>query len=160
MQTLSVAEYVELNEIGPQAKSNAAEAAEQDQTSDIPYNLDAWDGYAYERDRLFAAAHAYGSNLIVLSGDTHNSWASNLRDISGNAIGVEFAGTSISSPGMEATVSLTSLLEPAFVGMIEDLQYANLTDRGYLTVTFTETPGDRRVDLCVDRKITRLHPAC
>ena len=105
----------------------------------IPYNLDAWDGYYYEREMLFAAARAYGNNLVVLSGDTHNSWANNLRDMAGNAVGVEFAGTSVSSPGMEYYLGLTEEAEAGLVQLVEDLQYVNVTNRGYLAVTFTQT---------------------
>jgi alkaline phosphatase D len=42
----------------------------------IPYNLDAWDGYEFERDQLLSFAQQMGSRLVVLSGDTHNAWTS------------------------------------------------------------------------------------
>ncbi|TCS43170.1 alkaline phosphatase D family protein [Reinekea marinisedimentorum] len=103
----------------------------------IPYNLDAWDGYYYEREVLFGTVRAYGRNLVVVSGDTHNSWANNLSDASGNAVGVEFAGTSVSSPGMEYYLGTTADDEAGIVSIVDGLQYANLTDRGYLVVTFT-----------------------
>ena len=117
------------------------------QTPVVPYNLDSWDGYYYEREKLFAAARNYGSNLVVLAGDTHNAWASNLKDLAGNPIGVEFAGTSVSSPGMEseeylnlaANPALVPAFEPGMVQLVEDLKYVNLLNRGYMAVTFTET---------------------
>jgi alkaline phosphatase D len=105
----------------------------------IPYNLDAWDGYYYEREVLYGTALAYGSQLVVVSGDTHNAWANNLTDASGNAVGVEFAGTSVSSPGMEYYLGTTADDEDGIVSLVDGLQYANLTDRGYLVVTFTTT---------------------
>jgi alkaline phosphatase D len=37
----------------------------------LPANLDAWDGYPAARDRLLRAALDSGSNLLVLSGDSH-----------------------------------------------------------------------------------------
>lgn len=105
--------------------------------SSIPYNLDAWDGYYYEREVLYGTALAYGSNLVVVSGDTHNSWANNLTDASDNAVGVEFAGTSVSSPGMEYYLGTTADDEAGIVSLVDGLQYTNLTDRGYLVVSFT-----------------------
>src|SRR5690606_31437160 len=63
-------------------------------TTLLPYNLDAWDGYVAERETLLGTARAAGSNLVVLAGDTHNAWGSNLTDMDGNAAGVEFATAS------------------------------------------------------------------
>lgn len=109
----------------------------------LPYNLDAWDGYYVERETLLATAKAYSKNLVVLAGDTHNSWANNLKDMSGEKVGVEFATTSVSSPGMEEYLALTSQeqamqLEAAITLLIDDLQYTNLNDRGYMEVIYTK----------------------
>ena len=41
--------------------------------SAIPYNLDAWDGYEFERDAVLAYAQQLDSKLVVLAGDTHNA---------------------------------------------------------------------------------------
>jgi alkaline phosphatase D len=110
----------------------------------LPYNLDAWDGYYYEREVIYATARKYDKNLVVFSGDSHNGWAINLKDASGNQIGVEFAGTSVSSPGMEEYLSITSTemaqqLEAALTILIDDLVYANLNNRGFFVATFTAT---------------------
>ncbi len=111
-------------------------------TTLLPYNLDAWDGYFYEREVILGTAAAYGKNLVVLSGDTHNSWANNLKDNSGNNVGVEFATTSISSPGFEQSVGLPTMqasmqFEYAITTLIDDLLYANFNQRGFMEVTFT-----------------------
>lgn len=108
----------------------------------MPYNLDAWDGYYVNRETIFGTAKAYSKNLVVLAGDTHNSWANELKDINGNHVGVEFATTSVSSPGMEEYLGLTSTeqsmqLEGAISLLVDDLQYCNLNDRGFMEVTFT-----------------------
>jgi len=112
-------------------------------TTALPYNLDAWDGYAYEREVLFSTFKNLDKNLIVLAGDTHNSWANNLKDASGNNIGVEFATTSVSSPGMEEYVGLSTTqasisFENAISLLVDDLQYTNLNQRGFMTVKFTK----------------------
>ncbi|MGD9655292.1 MAG: alkaline phosphatase [Sulfuricurvum sp.] len=108
----------------------------------LPYNLDAWDGYYYEREVIYASVRGLDKNLVVLAGDTHNGWASNLKDSSGNQIGVEFATSSVSSPGMEEYLAITSTgmaqqLEAALTILVDDLEYANLNNRGFLVVTFT-----------------------
>lgn len=107
-----------------------------------PYNLDAWDGYQYEREVVLGTARALNRNLVVLAGDTHNAWASNLKDREGNQVGVEFAVASVTSPGLEEYLGLPEDLIPAAeqgIGLlVDDLDYLNINQRGYMVVTFTE----------------------
>ena len=114
-------------------------------TTVIPYNLDAWDGYAYERELVMQMAQALDKNLVVLSGDTHNAWASDLIDDSGNAVGVEFATSSVSSPGLETYLGLEGAddatlkqVELSFVAFINGLSYMNISQRGFMVVSFTQ----------------------
>ena len=65
---------------------------------------DAWDGYPAARQRISSAlASSTASNPIVLSGDVHSAWASDLLadygDPESRVIGTEFVGTSITSGG-------------------------------------------------------------
>ncbi|QDF66152.1 alkaline phosphatase [Shewanella sp. SNU WT4] len=107
----------------------------------IPYNLDAWDGYAYEREVILATARSSGKELVVIAGDTHNAWASELNDINGNRVGVEFATSSVSSPGLEYYLKLdpnqTAAIEGAVTELVGPLKYCNLYDRGCMILTFT-----------------------
>ncbi|ESQ85208.1 hypothetical protein AEAC466_05720 [Asticcacaulis sp. AC466] len=64
----------------------------------LPYNLDAWDGYPAERERLYEIAHRAKARLIVVSGDSHCAWANNLSDQNGQPVGVEIGVTAITSP--------------------------------------------------------------
>ncbi len=111
------------------------------QMPSIPYNLDAWDGYAYEREVVLGTAKSRNANLVVIAGDTHNAWANELKDINGDAVGVEFATSSISSPGMDLYLKLDKSkadeTEAAVLGLVEELKYANLFDRGFMTLEFT-----------------------
>lgn len=71
-------------------------------------NADSWDGYRAARTRVFdMIERAKLGNFAVLTGDVHSSWAYDLpRDPFGGydkatgkgSLGVEFAGTSVSSP--------------------------------------------------------------
>ncbi|WP_298452264.1 alkaline phosphatase D family protein [uncultured Marinobacter sp.] len=106
-----------------------------------PYNLDAWDGYQYEREVVLGTAKALDRNLVVLAGDTHNAWANNLKDINGDQIGVEFAAPSVSSPGLEEYLELDedqiSGAEQGISLLADDLDYLNINQRGFMIVTFT-----------------------
>ncbi len=112
----------------------------------IPLSTDQWDGYDFEREDLLNHAAQLQSRLVVVTGDSHNSWASQLTTADGAVVGVEFAGTSVSSPGAEGVIGLDNaeLFGPLAVGLIDDLNYADLVRRGYLAVTFS--PDDVTCD--------------
>lgn len=107
--------------------------------SGVPYNLDAWDGYEFERDELLAFAQQLGSRLVVLAGDTHNAWTSQLTTTDGEIAGVEFGGASVSSPGLDTVLGESSAgaFTPLVSTLVDDLVWANLVGRGYMHVTFT-----------------------
>lgn len=106
-------------------------------TTVLPYNLDAWDGYFMERERVFASFK--NKNVIVLAGDTHNAWQNNLTDNSKTPVGVEIATSSVSSPGLETYLGSSSAeLEQALQLLINDLQYCNLSQRGFVKLTITQ----------------------
>ena len=119
------------------------------QLPNIPYNLDAWDGYEVERYLVLAEALKNNLNLVVLAGDTHNAWANQLsvpKDITKpNAdqlnVGIEFATSSVSSPGFEEYLSLDTPqkvleAEAGVPQLVSGLRYINMSDRGYMLVTF------------------------
>lgn len=110
-------------------------------TTVAPYNLDAWDGYYAEREILYSTLKTLNKKVVVLAGDTHNAWASNLHTQTGDFVGVELATSSVSSPGMEKylNIPLAQLqqFEFAFTTLIDELNYTNLNQRGYLKVGFT-----------------------
>ena len=105
----------------------------------LPYNLDAWDGYPIEREQLYAVLS--GKNTVVLAGDTHNAWNNDLNDINGNKIGEEFACPSVSSPGFEGIFgddpATIAGIEQAFTLLIDGLKYFDGARRGYLLVEIT-----------------------
>ncbi|AZJ33446.1 alkaline phosphatase D [Tenacibaculum mesophilum] len=102
----------------------------------LPYNLDAWDGYFMERERILASFKS--KNVVVLAGDTHNAWYSDLKDNSGEKVAVEVATSSVSSPGLETYLGASATeLEGALGLLIDDLQYSNFSQRGYMKLTVT-----------------------
>lgn len=105
----------------------------------LPYNLDAWDGYPAEREKLFSLLK--GKNTVVLAGDTHNAWNNDLLDGSGNRIGEEFACSSVTSPGFEGLFGddpdTVKGVEQAFTLLIDNLKYFDASRRGYVMAGFT-----------------------
>jgi alkaline phosphatase D len=114
----------------------------------LPYNLDAWDGYPIQRETILQTIKAQGKKLITLSGDSHNAWFANVTTLAGEKVGVEFAGSSVTSPGFES-VGLGSLagsldgtavapgVQGTGLGLVDDLNYADTRRRGYLLMTAT-----------------------
>ncbi|UAB78562.1 alkaline phosphatase D family protein [Erythrobacter sp. SCSIO 43205] len=112
----------------------AAMAAE----AGVPLNMDAWDGYPAARTRVFEAARKVDANLVVLAGDTHNAWAFDLAH-EGEAVGVEFGTSSVSSPGFESYLASLppAVLEGALVSSNDELKWADTSQRGYMMVEMT-----------------------
>jgi alkaline phosphatase D len=105
----------------------------------IPRSTDAWGGYEAAREAVYAAARRLDKNLVVVAGDTHNAWASDLVDAAGNRIGVEFATPGVSSPGMEVTrrTDAPEVVAQWMVDNIPDLKYAETGHRGFMVLTAT-----------------------
>lgn len=118
----------------------------------LPYNLDAWDGYPAQREAILQTVKTQGKRLVTLSGDSHNAWFTQLTTLAGDKVGVEFAGTSVTSTGFESAGLGTlassidgSALVPqlgnaaigAGLGLIDDVSYCDTTRRGYLVMTVT-----------------------
>lgn len=138
LDQLGVSEYIALRDKGgvaPVALSGRGRLA----GTPLPWNLDAWDGYPAAREHVLALARELGKNLVVLAGDTHNAWASNLADANGTPVGVEFATASVSSPGLEhyRPGEQPAALADGLLGLIDALEYAETGHRGFMVVTAT-----------------------
>ncbi len=106
----------------------------------IPSNLDAWDGYPAERNKLYKLMNSANKKFISLAGDTHNSWISELEDLSGKKVGVELGAPSVTSPGI---TDILSLDKAKFVNSIvkinKELQWMDPSNRGYLSLDCRKT---------------------
>jgi len=104
----------------------------------LPSNMDAWDGYPAARKRVFDAALKADANLVVLAGDTHNAWAFDLTQ-DGSPVGVEFGGSSVSSPGFESYLTFVKpdTLAQSLVAENPQLKWADTSQRGYMAVELT-----------------------
>lgn len=117
---------------------------------DLPFNYDAWDGYVANRNRTFATLYENNiTNNIMLAGDSHASWVSDLVWLDGpqtgelgeydpltgrGSIGVEFAGSAVSSPsplGQNTTMNNTLSYMKLLTSVNPELQWTDLYYRGY-----------------------------
>ena len=114
----------------------------------LGYNLDAWDGYPVAREKLLATILAANKKLVVLSGDTHNAWHSQLTlagyisaSQAGVKVGEEFATPSVASVGLENYFSTlpSASVKQIFENVVDDLKWMDPSRRGYLKMTFTKT---------------------
>jgi len=114
----------------------------------LGYNLDAWDGYPVAREKLLATILAANKKLVVLSGDTHNAWHSQLTlagylsaSQAGVKVGEEFATSSVSSVGLESYFSTlpSANVKSIYESVVDDLKWMDPSRRGYLKMTFTKT---------------------
>ncbi|GGF27569.1 alkaline phosphatase D [Halobacillus andaensis] len=112
------------------------------------YSMDGWDGYIPARQRIIDFANEKDmDNLIVLTGDVHANWSSNLLadfdDLTSRILGAEFVGTSITSGGNGADKRADT---DRILKQNEHIQFFN-DYRGYVRceVTSTSWKTDYRV---------------
>lgn len=103
----------------------------------VPMWMDRWDGYPAARSRLLRAAQRADADLVMLSGDSHNAWAYSLAE-DGQPAGIEFAGHSVTSPGMEGEMGADPKdVAGAFVATNPELAWADTSQRGYMMIDIT-----------------------
>lgn len=121
-----------------------------------PFNLDAWDGYPAERERLYAAARAVNADFITLTGDTHNFWTLDLKDENGERAGTEFGVTSVSSPSRFERLNLPGVDFGTYTeDAAPEVLRHNAYDRGYLHLTLTREEAIAQlmvIDTCKSRE--------
>lgn len=109
-----------------------------------PLDYDAWDGYQANRNRTFQTLYENNiGNNIVIAGDSHANWVSDLIWLDNHpydpttgagSIGVEFAGTAISSPspaGQNISIAAANNASNYLVRSNRELQWSELYYRGY-----------------------------
>lgn len=108
------------------------------------YNTDAWDGYMANKNRTLKTLYDNNiGNNIVLAGDTHENWVADLtwleekdydQQSGAGAVGVEFAGTAVSSTsscGDEFTINSCNNQSRNLVADNPELQWQEGYYRGY-----------------------------
>ena len=114
----------------------------------IGFNMDQWDGYPLARQRL----HNYLidneiDNMVVLTGDIHSSWASDItptpfvastydKDTGEGAIAVEFVTPAVTSPGIENYQLAWAASQSVQAGS-PHIKYVEYYHRGYVLLDVT-----------------------
>lgn len=121
-------------------------------------DVDAWDGYQSSKNRTLK--HIYDnqiSNVIMLAGDSHQNWVSDLvwlgereyDPLTGEgSVGVELAVTAVTSDGMEGKIAETDVMSQ---GLLEDnveLQWQEGYYRGYLELRVSHEKVDAQFYGC------------
>jgi len=108
-------------------------------------NLDAWDGYPVERERVFEALGA-AENAVTLTGDMHTALAGRQHAEDGTPVGVEFMTPAVTSVNLAEAASvdrglLRRLTRPLLSGAVRamnpHLSFFDSHDWGYSVATFT-----------------------
>ena len=130
---LNIAELPSLTEDQAQLRSNLS-----------AINMDQWDGYA--ADRLKILNHIDDNNIdnvVVLTGDIHTSWATEiyrnpaslLGDLFDKPLAAEFVTPAVTSPGFPAgAAELAGILVPV---VNPHIRYVEAKSRGFILVDVT-----------------------
>jgi alkaline phosphatase D len=122
----------------------------------IGFNAGQWDGYPIERERFFDTLRRSGwsTDVAVLSGDIHSSWAAELP------VGAEFVSPSVTTDSFARTVlpavpGISAVARRVFLSQNRHIRLADLDHHGYVTVDVT---ADRmQADWWHVESITRRH---
>ena len=124
----------------------------------LPFNLDAWDGYWACRNRVFTSLIEHGVNPLVLAGDTHNAWAFNLATDQGQAVGVEVGTPGVNSPGLEYYLATEpQVLAKAMKNASSELHAVDTAQRGWSELVLTPEAATNQwhfVSTVLDREFT------
>ena len=98
----------------------------------LPYNTDQWDGYPNEREQFYRNIEASQSS-VILAGDSHDSWLSNLYNNKDKFVGIEIGAPSITSPNSIDTFGeKINKIEDGFIQENRDLEWINGKNKGYV----------------------------
>lgn len=104
----------------------------------LPMWMDRWDGYPAARLRLLKSAQAADADLVMLSGDSHNAWAFGLIE-DGRPAGVEFAGHSVTSNGLEGDMGADpGVVARGFMAANPEMKWADTSQRGYMMIDIAQ----------------------
>lgn len=98
-----------------------------------PASEDSWNGYRWERDNLYDSVLVHDiENLVVLTGDIHTAWATNLEK-GNDKVGVEFVCTSVTT--MNSPFSVPGAI---ITSTNPHIKYAELVGHGYYVLDINQ----------------------
>nr|WP_330221203.1 alkaline phosphatase D family protein [Corynebacterium comes] len=111
-----------------------------------PVNVDQWDGYVADRDRLLdllAKDHGHGRN-VFLTGDIHSEWASHIRHRN-RVVAAELVCSSVTAAnvderlGLAENSPLSQTAERHVLAHNPHIRHVDLDAHGYATLTVHPT---------------------
>lgn len=125
--------------------------------SGASFSPDAFDGFAYEREILLDGFQEKANNPIVLSGDSHDSWAFTMYEKGtleeGNPVAVNLGCPGVTSPGwngllgdvltplsqaLGGALDVHKLASDTFVGRNSGMKYNDILRKGFVAVKATK----------------------
>jgi alkaline phosphatase D len=111
------------------------------------FNPDQWDGYLASRNRLLTHIAQNGiGNVVVLTGDIHSSWASDITpnpfssayngSTGTGSLAVEFVTPGITSPAIESAAQAAALRAQVLASH-PHIKLLDLYERGYMVLDIT-----------------------
>jgi alkaline phosphatase D len=107
-------------------------------------NSGQWDGYPQERERLLGLLARRNGEALVLSGDLHSSWVSQLaaEDGRGTPVATEFTVPAVSAPSFARALApkvrgARSVLETAIRRANPQVAWVDTASHGYLLLEVT-----------------------
>ncbi|WP_313439806.1 alkaline phosphatase D family protein [Novosphingobium sp.] len=117
-------------------------------------NVDSWDGYAGERDKIYDLFEANGANLLVLSGDSHMAWINELHH-GERRIGLELSASTLTGPSIGELILPPGPIGQAFADDNRDVRWCDPRAVGFITVSLTAKGVDADfVRVLTPRKVT------
>lgn len=99
-------------------------------------NVDSWDGYAGERDKVYDLFEDSGANLLVLSGDSHMAWI-NEPHRGERRIGLELSASTLTGPSIGELLLPPGPVGQAFAEDNRDVRWCDTNAVGFVTVSLT-----------------------
>ncbi|PGH08651.1 hypothetical protein AJ79_05933 [Helicocarpus griseus UAMH5409] len=127
-----------------------------DQTGSIGFgvNVDTWDGYRGNLNRTLRTLYENNiGNNIVIAGDSHANWVSDLpwldeypydEETGVGAVGAEFAGTAVTSSGLASHIGISRSQSRTLIKKNPELQWSELYYRGYYELNLSQERGEAK----------------
>ncbi|KAA1176225.1 alkaline phosphatase [Marinobacter salinexigens] len=109
----------------------------------LSLNMDQWDGYVADREKVLNTLEQGVTNTVIFTGDIHTSWANEVYADSGNLLenalvsplAAEFVTPSVTSPGFPEEIAD---LAAAAVRLVNPhMKYVELKSPGFILVDVT-----------------------
>lgn len=107
-------------------------------------NLDAWDGYPSEKKEIIQYLTDESiENTVLLTGDTHSSWAFEIENSDDQSVAIEIGTPSITSANSDEHMSTDTVMMAEKVIQMANphLKYVDLRNHGYTIIDITKNGG-------------------